>query len=44
MTAPAHLANWSGTQVVQECRTAYNAYRAAKTQTPSIGTVIDSNG
>jgi hypothetical protein len=32
MTPAAHLANWSGPDVAEQCRTAYNAYRAAKTE------------
>jgi hypothetical protein len=32
MTLASHLANWSGPRVVEQCRAAHNAYRAAKTE------------
>lgn len=32
MTEAAHLANWSGPEVAAQCRKAYNAYRANKTE------------
>jgi hypothetical protein len=32
VTTPAHLANWSGAAVADQCRAAYNAYRTTKTE------------
>ena len=32
MTATAHLADWTGPEVIAECRAAYNAYRADRTE------------
>ena len=32
MSSPAHLSNWTGAKVAAECGKAYNAYRAAKTE------------
>jgi hypothetical protein len=32
MALQGHLSNWTGPEVVAECRAAYNAYRAAKTE------------
>jgi hypothetical protein len=32
LAASPHLADWTGPEVIAECRVAYNAYRAAKTE------------
>ena len=32
MSSPTHLSNWTGAKVTAECGKAYNAYRAAKTE------------